>query len=152
MFDYFVAPLRCPQCSTASPADSSTNMQTHIRDDADGSELGVGARLDPLDVRVEDILNSGYQLVRRPDPGGRVVLLETWQCEACGRGDNWARIAISDGLVQSIEAVRLDREVLENANFISDQCEVLAAQLSGLPATEFATGAADCVEVLRQRL
>jgi len=38
MYDYVVAALRCPNCNTVSAADSSTNMQTHIRDDAAGSE------------------------------------------------------------------------------------------------------------------
>jgi hypothetical protein len=57
MFDYFVAAMKCPSCGTVSPADTSTNMQTHLRDDARGIELGVGYQLDPRDLGDDDILD-----------------------------------------------------------------------------------------------
>lgn len=43
-----------------SPADASSNLQTHVRDDADGRELAVGFTLDPLEVRADDLASSGY--------------------------------------------------------------------------------------------
>lgn len=155
MFDWFIAKLRCPECTEIGPATSATNMQTHLRDDADGSELGVGAPLDPLDIRPEDILGSGYQLVAQPEPGHPIHLLEGWECPACGRADNWAMIAIRDGEVpsiESIEAVTLDRVTLERAHFISDSCALLAARLSDVPVEDLMTGRVSCVEVLREHL
>ena len=152
MFDWFVAPLRCPKCGAVSPPTSVTNMQTHLRDDANGSELAVGACLDALDVRTSDILNSGYQLVSEPAPGEAIRLLEVWQCPSCGRGDNWALIIIGDNCITGIEAVTLDRAMLERAHFISEQCFVLAAQLSDVPVADLSAGSVSCVETLRERL
>ena len=138
MFDWFVAKLRCPQCGTISPATSATNMQTHLRDDADGSELGVGARLDPLDIRPDDILSSAYQLVAQPEPGQEIRLLKVWECPACGHADNWAMIAIRNAPVASIEAidaVTLDRATLDRVHFISDSCALVAARISKVQDT-----------------
>jgi hypothetical protein len=151
MFDWFVASLACPACGTVSPPTSATNMQTHLRDNADGSELAVGAELDALDVRLADILNSGYQLIAEPPPGEPSRLLESWRCPTCGR-DNWALIAIANARIASIEAVVLDLATLNRAHFISDQCFVLAAQLSGIAAGELSNGTVSSVEILRQRL
>lgn len=152
MFDWFVAPLRCPACGAVSPPTSVTNMQTHLRDDADGSELPMGTDLDPLDVRRDDILSSAYQLVSEPVPGEPIRLLEIWRCPSCGRADNWALVTISGSRITAIEAVILDRAMLERAHFISDECFVLAAELSHLPTADLASGEISSVEVLRQRL
>ena len=153
--DWFVAGLRCPGCGTISPATSATSMQTHLRDHADSSELGVHARLDPRDVQADAILGSGYQLVARPEPGETFGLLEVWACPACGRTDNWAMIEICDALVPSIaaiEAVTLDRATLERAHFISDSCVFVVARLTDVPVEELMSGRASCVEVLREHL
>ena len=155
MYDWFVAKLRCPECGTTSAATSATNMQTHLRDDADSSELGVGAHLDPLDVRPDDILNSGYQLVSRPQPGQPIRLLEVWNCPACGHANNWAMISIDvsdDATIEGIEAVRLDRANLDKAHFISDSCMFVAAQLTGASLEEVASETARCVGLLRELL
>ncbi|MFT3770317.1 MAG: hypothetical protein QM820_33230 [Minicystis sp.] len=152
MYDFFVAPLRCPACGAESPAGARTNMQTRLRDDADGSALTVGTRLSPGDVDPDNILDAAYQSIRRPAPGEPIRLLETWHCPACGRSDNWAVVEIDDGVIEKIEAVKLDRATLESAHFISDQCEILAAQISDVPARDLATGKVSCVDVLRARL
>jgi hypothetical protein len=151
MFDWFVAPLRCPVCGAVSPASSVTNMQTHLRDDADGSELAIGAKFDPLDIRRDDILNSGYLLVSDPVPDVAIRLLETWKCPTSGH-ENWALITIVGDKISEIEAVILDRATLERANFISDQCFVLAAQLSDVSGADLAAGRVSSVELLRKLL
>lgn len=152
MFDWFVAPLRCPACGAVSPSSSVTNMVTHVRDDANGSELTVGSEIDALDLRTDDILSSSYQLVSSPAPGEPIRLLDMWRCSSCGRSDNWALVTISGTRIAEIEAVILDRAMLERANFISDQCFILAAQLSDIPATDLISGNASSVEVLRSHL
>src|SRR5690242_11010843 len=113
MHDYFIATLRCPKCNAVSGADSSTNMQTHIRDDASGIEIGVGFHLELLEVRDQDIVSSGYLSTGRTATDGRVRLLETWRCPACSY-ENWARVTISATEVVAIEPVVLDRPTLEN--------------------------------------
>jgi hypothetical protein len=148
MFDWFVAPLRCPVCGAVNPPNSPTNMVTHLRGDADGSALVVGTELDPLDVRTEDILNACYQLVSEPAPGEPIRLLEVWRCPTCGRADNWALITITGTRITSIEAVVLDRAMLERAHFISDQCFILAAQLADVPDVDPVIS----VETLRRHL
>ncbi len=162
MYDWFISRLRCDSCGATSPATSATNMQTHLRDDADGSELGVGAQLDPLDVRTGDILASGYQLVAQPAPGELIRLLEMWECPVCKKSDNWAMITLRGASVpstectpapsiESIDAVTLDRETLERAHFISDACEMVAARLAGLQFEDLTDGVS-CVELLREHL
>lgn len=137
MFDWFVASLRCPVCGTVSPNTSVTNMQTHLRDDANGSELAVGTLLDPLDVRRDDILNSGYLLVSDPVEGEAIHLLEVWECPSCGSADNWALITISGTEIIEIKEIALNRTALESANFISEvNADLLAEVLKGEePAT-----------------
>jgi hypothetical protein len=152
MFDYFVAPMTCRVCGQTSPADSSTNMQTHLRDDADHRELSVGFALDPLEVRPQDITSSGYLPVAPQAADATFTLLETWECPACGSADQWARISVRDAVIAAIDSVALDRATLETSNFISDQCFMIASALSGLPGEQLMTGAVDPVAVLREHL
>jgi hypothetical protein len=151
MYDYFVAALRCPNCNTVSAADSSTNMQTHLRDDASGIEIGVGFRLDRLEVRDQDIVSSGYLATGRGSPDGQVRLLETWRCPACAH-ENWARVTISEIEVAAVEPVVLDRATLETAQYISEGCYILASKISGIPARDLMEGKVDPVRVLLDRL
>jgi hypothetical protein len=90
--------------------------------------------------------------VSEPAPGEAIRLLEVWRCPTCGRGDNWALITITGTRITSIEAVVLDRAMLKRAHFISDQCFILAAQLSDVPAADLASGAVSSVETLRAHL
>jgi hypothetical protein len=152
MYDYFVAPRRCPSCGLTTPSDSSTNMQTHIRDDASGTELGIGFEFNPLEVRPQDIQSSGYQLIRQPAAGEPILLLETWEHTACGRGDLWAVITIEGVRITSIEAATLDRPTFDRAHYISDKCFVLAARLAGIAASDIVARANGCVDVLREHL
>ena len=151
MYDYFAAALKCSNCGTLSVADSSTNMQTHIRDDASGIEIGVGFRFEPLEVRDQDIMASGYLATGRVSMDGRTRLLETWRCPACGH-ENWARVSLAGIELVAIESVVLDRAILESAQFITDGCYLLAAKLSGIPARTLMEGKANPVQVLLERL
>jgi hypothetical protein len=151
MYDYFVAALKCVNCGTVSAADSSTNMQTHLRDDASGIEIGIGFRFDPLEVREQDIMASSYLSTGRVSVDGRTRLLETWRCPTCDH-DNWARVTIEGTELTKIESVVLDREALEGTQFITDGCYVLASRLSGIPARDLMEGKANPVQVLLERL
>lgn len=151
MYDYFVAALKCPNCGTVSAADSSTNMQTHVRDDASGIEIGVGFRFEPLEVREQDIMASSYLTTGRTSADGRIRLLETWRCTACGH-ENWARVTIAGTELVAIESVILDRTTLESTQFISDGCYLLASKLSGIPARDLMEGKVNPVQVLLERL
>lgn len=146
MFDVFVAPLRCPGCSALEP---DAEIKTHLRNiSADGSALGVGFELDRFDLATESIVESGYALVDPPDPEGPIRLLDVWICPQCDT-EQWAMVEIADRKIRSIEAVTLDRETLESANFISEvNADLLAEALRG---EEPATGQSS-VEILRRRL
>lgn len=150
MYDYFVAALKCPNCAAVSPATSATNMQTHLRDDAHGIELGVGDQLDPRDLGDDDIADSGYLPVNRRDDA-RIRLLDQWQCPTCQR-ENWAQVTVDGSTISAIEAVTLDRATLMRAQFITESCFILAAQLSGIPADDLMTGKVSPVSVLLDRL
>jgi rubredoxin len=152
MYDYFVASLACPVCGAVSPPDSSTNMQTHLRDDADGRELGVGFELDPLEVRAEDIAGSDYLPIVPPPSDGTATLLDSWECPSCGASDLWAAIELRDGRIAAISAVELTRATLDRAHFIAEECSNRAARISGIPWSEFVPGKVDPIEVLRTHL
>lgn len=146
MFDVFVARLRCPGCDTVV---ANAEIQTHIRDgSADGSALGVGFELDPVDLTSESMLDAGYLLVNPPADDGPIRLLDVWICPQC-ETEQWAMVEIADRKIRSIEAVRLDRATLEAANFISKvYADLHADALKGEgQATEESS-----VEILRQRL
>src|SRR4030095_9962693 len=129
MFDVFVAEMRCPNCSTVVPtADAS--IQTHIRDDADGSSLGNGFVFDPRDLATEHILGAGYALVVAPTAGSPIRLLDVWICPEC-HTEQWAMVTIVDGRIQQMEPVTMNRAVLEAANFISDVNADLLAERYG---------------------
>lgn len=151
MFDSFVAKMTCTSCGTTSAADSSTDMQTHLRDDARGIEIAAGFALDPLEVRDQDLRSSGYLATGRPRSDGATRLIESWTCPVC-KQPNWARITIDGTRVAAIEGITLDRKALEGAQYITDGCYALAASLSGLPAQDLMTGAVDAVRVLLERL
>lgn len=152
MFDYFIGALRCSSCGSTSRADSSTNMQTHLRDDADARELGVGFELDPLEVRPQDIAASGYLRVSPQPADGTFTLLETWECPTCGATDLWARIDVREGVITAITDVALDRQALDAAHFISDQCFLRASTLSEVAGRDLMDGTVDPVAVLREHL
>lgn len=152
MYDYFVAALTCNTCGEVSPPDSSTNMQTHLRFGADGRELATGFELVPAETRPEHIAACGYLPVAPVTGDAAMTLLETWECPSCGESDRWAAITIRDRVITEIRSVELDRESLERAHFISDQCFLRAAQLSGIPSADLMDGTVDPVNVLREHL
>ena len=151
MYDYFVAAMICPQCGAVSPADSSTDMQTRLRDDARGIEIGVGFQFDPLEVRERDLESSGYLPVTLEHPVDQIQLLDTWTCPACHH-TNWARVTIDGTKIVAIEAVTLDRATLAGAQFIAEGCYALAAQISGVPAADLLTHPEELVQILLSRL
>jgi hypothetical protein len=152
MFDYFDAELRCPRCGVASRPDVNINMQTHIRDDADGSALKVGYEFDASELRQESITSSGYLLIRSPDSEQLIRLLNVWMCRAC-KTDQWAVVEIVEGKITRIEAVSMDLAVLEGSNFIAEvNAELLAASLLDIPPWELRERKLDVVTVLRQHL
>lgn len=153
MYDYLVAELRCPRCGTINSTTAYTNMQTHIRGGgADGSELAVGTRLEPVDLTTEHLEGAGYALINLPSDVNSLRLLDVWICPACNT-EQWAMIEIVAGRIERIEAVAMNRATFEAANFIDDlNAELLAAELLGIPLAEFSERKLSCVEILRQRL
>jgi len=147
MYDYFVAAMRCAGCGAASPADSSTDLQTHIRYDARGIEIPVGFQLHARDATDRRIEGSGYLPIGHGRAEGRSRLLDTWSCPTCEH-ENWACVTIVGTAVVAIEGVTLDRATLESAQFITESCFIAAAQVSGLPSQEIT----DPVSVLLERL
>src|SRR5947207_12883800 len=114
MYDYFVAAMKCLNCGTMSAADSSTNMQTHLRDDASGIELGLGFHFEPLEVRGQDIMASSYISTGRVSVDGRSRLLEMWRCPACGTA-TCARVRITGTVLTEIDSVLRGRARLHTA-------------------------------------
>lgn len=79
-------------------------------------------------------------------------LLDVWTCPSC-ETEQWATVEITDGGIERIEAVSMDRVILESANFISDtNAELLAAALLDIPPWELTERKLGSVEILQQRL
>jgi rubredoxin len=146
-FDYFVGNLKCPVCGAVSEADESTNMQTYIRDEPDLAYLGVGH---PLEIKTETMKDKHYLTIRLPQPGEEICLLDIWECPICGHPFNWAEIVILDGIINTVKAVPLNREVFEKANFISQECISVVAELTGRSFRDLI--GTDLVYLLRERL
>jgi hypothetical protein len=127
-------------------------MQTHIRTDANGSELGIGHLLESMDVNTEHLVGAGYLLIIRPANEGTLRILNIWSCDACDT-DQWAIVDIAERKIARIEAVLMSRAVLEAANFIGEvDAELLAAALLDIPPWEVSDRKLDVVSVLRQHL
>jgi hypothetical protein len=111
-FDYFVSAMKCSNCGRVSPADSSTGMQTYLRDDPQLENLGVGSVVGTAFHEMDD-----KRYLEISTPGAEVVLLDTWNCPYCGH-PNWARIVIKNGVITDIHAVELNRETVKVANYV----------------------------------
>lgn len=151
MYDYFVAALTCPSCGSVSPADSSTNMQTHVRRNAEGMEIPAGYQLDAIDMQDDRIRGAGYLSIDGTRADRKIRLLEQWECPTCGH-ENWSRVTIDQGMIVTIESITLDRATLATAQFITENCFLLAARLSGIAANDFMTGSVSPVAVLLEHL
>lgn len=145
MFDSFIASLRCPNCGAM---EENAEIQTHIRTiSADGSALKIGFELDQSDVETENILGGAYLLVNPPDDIEPIRILDVWRCSHC-KTEQWAVVEINERKIFSIEAVKLDRNTLESANFISDiNAELLAKSLQ----EDQQVTSENCVDILRQK-
>lgn len=146
-FDFFVGFLKCPVCGRVSAADSSTNMQTYIRDEPELANLGVGQHIDIDPAAMQEKHYWAIQPIVSDKP---IKLLEVWDCPFCGHPANWAEITILDGTIVSVEAVPLNRTIFEDAHFISDECISEASDLTGKPIPELF--GADLVQILREEL
>jgi hypothetical protein len=148
-FDYFVGRLQCSVCNRVSEPDESTGMQTYIRDKPDGALLGRGDKLE-LDLRkIADGKVDGYFTVSVPASDTEIRILHPWNCPFDGTY-NWAEIIVQAGLIESVTAVPLNREVLERSHLISHEAEFVAASLAKLSAAEVVK--ADTVQILLEKL
>lgn len=118
-FDYFVGNLLCPVCEVVSDADHLTNIHTNIRKKPQFAYLGVGH---PLEIDLEEMKDSGYLLIQMPKLNEAIRILQIWECPSCGNPYNWVKIVVFEEIIAEITNVPLNREVLENAHFISDDC------------------------------
>jgi hypothetical protein len=144
MYDLFVAEMRCPNCGVVIPVTAHTNMQTGIRDEADGSALGIGYEFDPVDLKPENVVRAGYALVSTPSDGRPIRLLDVWICPSCNT-EQWAMTTIDKNTIQLIEAVPFTRATLDAANYISDVN-------ADVRAKAFSDQGASSVETLRRNL
>jgi hypothetical protein len=152
MFDTFIAALHCPRCGNVSPATAVCGVQTHLRGDADGSELAVGYSFDPVDLKTEYILGAGYALITPPAAAGTMRLLDVWTCPAC-QSEQWAAVEIVQGRLERIEAVAMNQATFLTANFISDvNADFLAEALTGVSQAEIAQEKVSSIDILRERL
>jgi hypothetical protein len=152
MYDYFNANLTCPRCGNASGPRAAINMQTHIRDDADGTTLDIGYEFDACDLEEASIVSSSYLMIRSPAPQKNIRLLNVWICPAC-RTDQWAMVEILERHIVGIEAVSLSRAVLERANFIAEvHAGMLASLLIDISWRDMREQRVDVVAVLRHQL
>jgi hypothetical protein len=135
-----------------SEVSENTNMQTHLRDDANGSGLPIGFVFDKADLEARNIAESGYLLVEDLGTSNNVRILNTWHCPSCGT-EQWGLVEIANGVLESISGLLMNREALDRANFIGEvDAGLLAAALLDIPPWELTERKLDSIEVLRQRL
>ncbi len=149
-FDFFVAELTCPNCKTASPADTSTNAQTYIRDSPEGASLNVGSALTIDRNRIRDNDYDGYRTVQTPLPDEPIRILNTWDCYFCDQPVQWMEIVVADNVIASITAIDFDREHFMQSHLVSVDADGIAADLAGIPYRELPGH--DIVQILREKL
>ena len=140
---FFVAALKCVYCGNVSPADTSTNMQSHLLPHP--GDLRVG---DAADVHIEDFESSYFKL-RDPAPGGPVTVLETWNCPYC-HAQNWAFVIFQGQVVRDICSVRLNTDAIDKAQFISDLIEEWCLDHGGEHLSEGLEPAKDIADKVRK--
>lgn len=118
LFDWFVAPLRCPACLAVSPPDGSTNAQTKLHPSPRQNYLDVGAA---LTVTAESAEAAGYARLHPERPlGDPVRILQTWECGACRAYPQWLEVTVSRGRIAAIKAVKLSAEHLAHADLVDE--------------------------------
>jgi hypothetical protein len=120
----FVAELECPECGERSTAEILTPLGPPDYDRV----MHVGDRADELTWAS---VRTFYPVLREPEPGEPIRLMETWWCMSCD-SRAWALITISDETVRSIEAVPLTQATVRRANAITDEVEEVFRSKTGL--------------------
>ncbi len=146
-FDYFVAELKCPICGNISEADTSTNMQTYIREKPELASLSTG---DELKLPPNITNQKDYLLINMPKPDEEIRILQTWECPKCGSPFNWAEIVLFQDRIKDIYAVSLTKSIFLKAHLISDECISIAHQMTGLNFEELVKQ--DIVQILMDNL
>lgn len=120
VFDYFVGTLKCSICKNISDSNSSTNMQTKIRENPNYEELGVGRS---LQINQYAIDRGNYTVLRWPAQNENIVILDMWECQFCDKGGrNWAKIIVQNGVISEVFSVEKTQQVVNHSHFISDEC------------------------------
>jgi len=143
--DYFVGRMRCQHCKAISANDTSTHCETFLRDVPNGSTLGLGDYVGPVDVHKR----PDYYQPRHEQEGADLHVLEGWECANCSQV-NWAEVVVRDEHVASVWSIKLSRDTLMRAHLISSECVELASKLSGKQPWELIE--ADIVSVLLEYL
>jgi hypothetical protein len=144
--DFFVAQLKCPHCGAVSAADDTTKMVTYIRDQPALTYLGEGQA---LEIPLESMSERSYLTVQTPNSGDPIRILHPWVCPSCG-WYNWAEIVVHNDVIESISAVKLNRETLERANYIHAESKGVAAALTERPYIDITDD--EVVPILRKLL
>ncbi|CAM3731526.1 hypothetical protein KIPE111705_22090 [Kibdelosporangium persicum] len=127
-YDYLVATLHCARCGNSGEA---RDMTTRLRAEPELASLREG---DALPVDTANARESGYLMVREPQAGEPIALLQTWTCPHCGYTNNWARIVVRDGVIEAIQETQLDQAAFDSTQFIEDDAREIAAVLAGVPS------------------
>jgi hypothetical protein len=145
VYDFFVAPLRCPRCDQVSPADNRTNIQTKLRGErAYLVQLGVGDR---IAYELADAAGWGYLVVHPPVQP--VHFGQMWECPYCHHYPNWAEVSIAGDRIEQIEAVPLNGATLARLHFLDEDAGAFIAEAVGRELTEAWD---DLVPLLREYL
>jgi len=135
-FDYFVGELKCPICGNVSCADSSTNIQTKIRNTPNFRLLSVGCE---LNADHDSLMDADYYFIQSPQ-GNILELIDMWECPSCGSPRNWAQITIREGIIINIISVPLTYEILRGANYIIDEGLHSLSAFTGLSFEDLTQG------------
>lgn len=114
--DYFVGALTCPFCNYTCGERELTRMQTKLCRVHGMKMYTVGDRLDIH--RIED---SGYLLVNPPENAESFTLMTPWECPACDRSYNWARLAFERTTLIAVHDVALNKASIMSVNYLDDE-------------------------------
>lgn len=129
IIDYYAARLRCSNCQTVSPDNTTTGMQHKLISFGEPRVLRVGDAIEGLSQRD---FESEYLKINSLFGNQLTMVLEDWSCPTCGHL-NWATIFFEQNKIVAIKETLLTQTILEKINYLTYDVDESFERLVGEP-------------------
>ena len=141
----FHAKLECQKCKKITPNDVS--ICNSLIDNGYSYDLRVGDKVP--DLVVGDFTDE-YLTINMPD-GNLINVLEDWQCPICNSWE-WAKLFFNKDILEEIKSVVLNKQVLDEINFITYRVDQPFEWIVGKPMYEDEKIKDNFIKILKEHL